>query len=219
MAGIGSVLKGVQMTRDEIGGSPEILPIPIPVIEKVNVMELPVVVKTRGIGTAYTVGHQGANGIFGVSGTHNFIGTAGLGSFSVEGVVNQQNTWVEPLRNTTFIDTTYTTCTADVANHLLDFAASKEFRTLSIFDNNQTVYKCSVIVNTDYVVGTANLSYSASADGGGTWESVVPNVEHAFTVTGNDLRLKITSGAGTARISTDSSSGTTVPLRVQYVTT
>jgi hypothetical protein len=72
----------------------------------------------------------------------------------------------------------------------------KKATSLSIDYNNGTITKAKMTVT--YSGGP--IGTYLSADGGTTWEEVTSGVLHYFTVTGTDLRWRITAREGTATV-------------------
>jgi len=135
------------------------------------------------------------------SASNAVLGTNALGAASrVETtlwIVSPNNIFREHFRDT-FFEAGATTAGWGDTSGQLDFTNTEIAVSNSIALNDGTVLKgtVSVVLSTGSL---SDLSFELSADGGSTFESVTHNVEHTFTVTGTDLRFRITA-SGTVKV-------------------
>lgn len=124
--GFDNLIKDVQDTKDQLGPSDtESFVFKLfnenSAIDPTNVT---VEIIKQNIGHAFVVGHA-TNGIIGtangVDGSQITIGSGGLGSSSVERVVNTGDEFVEQFSDSSYIDASRTTASVDTTNKKLVF--------------------------------------------------------------------------------------------------
>lgn len=78
----------------------------------------------QDIGNAFTLGHA-VNGVLGVAngvgGGQLTLGVGDLGASTISRVVSTNNTFVEAMRDTTYVDTDNTSATTDTGTHTITF--------------------------------------------------------------------------------------------------
>lgn len=133
---------------------------------------------------------------YGVLGT-NKLGDSTGEVYSDVKISQGNNRYLELFYDNTFEDTGVTTANWDTVGEEISFTAGQLAQTSSIYlGDTDLVTKATLTVT---VTGT--LTLQMSADGGANWETVTSGVEHTFTNTGFDLRIKITeSGAAVASV-------------------
>lgn len=177
----------------------------VPLLKKINetlrLEEGSSIISTQEIGHSFILGHS-INGVLGVAngtdGQQIILGDGGKGASVVVYVVNPNNTFNEHFSSTTF-STSPTTANWDTTNLRLAMHTSNIHTTIyntvatlsSIFLNNQTVLSATVNATETKFITTDLIKYYLSADGGANWEEASIGVGHAFTATGQDLRVRI----------------------------
>jgi len=219
-----SIAKGHQVTRDNLAGRKNVR-----TVVKVNrsdteIDELPLRVKFQNIGHAFILGHT-VNGVLGtpqlgVDGQQIVLGTVGLGSLDLARVVNNENTFRDYYRDTTFFDTTNTSATISTATFRVDFVSGETLQSEIIFtDGSKELVQGTFLT----YGGTSTLSTSTalnlflSPDSGSNWESVSLGTAHTFTNTGTALMFKVEAVA-TASIGSQDGDGYDAPLKISYTT-
>jgi hypothetical protein len=138
-----------------------------------------------------------------------------LASFQVIGVTNPNNIYKESLRTDTFKDTSNTTATWDTTNFRWTFTTGQVIQTLAISkDATVTITNATLSIESSQITNPGNLTFFLSADGGSNFEQVTNGVNHLFTNTGTELRLKITA-SGSAQIDVDDSDENSFPVEVR----
>jgi hypothetical protein len=191
----------------------------------VNIIELPEIRETRliysGGNDSFVLGHS-TNGVLGVA---NGVGGSQIvlgdyrTSYSVERIVNPNNTWrwlLSSLENSYWVDTGNTTCTV-TAGSSISFALGEVLQTnrLAIEDISVYISSASLVINEDNITNSGNLTFYLSANDGANWESVALNSGQSFTNTGRFLKLRIVA-SGNATISLKDSDGIRSPIEIPY---
>jgi hypothetical protein len=97
-----------------------------------------------------------------------------------------------------------------------EFSSPNIFQTKSVALNiGETIVNAKIVINLAALSSTADFTWFLTADGGTTWEEASVNTLHAFSTTGNDLRMKV-YGASGATITVRQADGTDYPLKVSY---
>lgn len=112
-------------------------------------------------------------------------------------VSNPNKIFHEHFRHTYFKDAA-TTADWAVSEGQLNFTTGEIAQSTSIALLDGTIYKSTINVIV-FSGSVSNLAFQLSADGGSHWENVTHATEHSFTVTGTDLRFKITA-SGTVTV-------------------
>ena len=151
-------------------------------------------------GNSFILG-SAVNGVLGVANGENGS-QIGLGEqnrlTTVQWVVNPNNIYRERFRDALFEDTGVTTADWGDTVGQLDFTNTEIAQSLAVAYNDGTISSATITLTVSSgVIG--DLTILLSANGGGAWEAATNNVSHVFTVTGTDLRFKITA-AGTVTV-------------------
>lgn len=167
-----------QQIADNLGSSEAIKPILKILNNNVVLVDGPRVVYTRDTSTDSIYGQA----IFGTDRWDSSYDN----ELVINRVTNYNNRYYE-LFTTNILKAASTTATW---NDGLTFSASSTqiAESLSIFKNNEIIIAATLQVTG---TGTSGAEYFMSADGGVTWEEVVPGTRHVFTTSGTDLRWKI----------------------------
>lgn len=97
-----------------------------------------------------------------------------------------------------------------------EFTTTSQYVTQSIVLNNGNVNRATVQVNTAALLpDSTGFLFFLSNDGGSTWEDCDLGVEHVFSTTGQDVRLKVLANAGST-LQVRQSDGADYPIIVTY---
>ena len=131
-------------TRDNLGSQDENKNIILigPFTEKIGVEEGPTILKKRDVGTAFIWGHTD-NGIWGTSAW----GGGTIEAFSIQRVVNPNNTFHEHFRFSDLNDTTNTTGSFSTTNFNVSMDYNEIYQTLEVFKNLESVQYATVYVD------------------------------------------------------------------------
>ena len=165
----------------------------IPFIENLNISQKQgrIKVRTRTIGHSFIIGSI-INGKIGTNtdtedGQQQVIGSAGLGSMTIQSIVNPNDIMIETFNFTTYKDAGNTTATWDTTNEECSFTNGEVAQSLAVYKNT-TKTKATLTLEDN-----TNLSAEMSMDGGNNWESVTIGTEHTFTNTGSELLWRLTA--------------------------
>ena len=203
-----------QKTRDEIGQGSSTFPKIKMFGETIPIEEGPSIIQHESITGSAIYG----SATFGVYGTSTYgastggtfilghslfgvLGTGELGSGSstiVYSVTNPNNIFIERFAFDYFKDTTTFTAEWDTTNQNLYMTTGTNhtmaYNTIATFNSiflNQTTILNAKVASDEVKWGSDLIKYYLSADGGDNWEEATNNVKHVFTITGQDLRLKV----------------------------
>lgn len=234
MSGLENLASSQQKTKDGVGSHPSIIPIPKIRGFTLRLLMEPSVYYTRSIGNSWIAGSS-TNAIVGtwtgtVGGSQLIVGDSSNTETLVQ-VRPKDNFYYNFLRatstNTSTASATYglllsaSTGTVDTTNFRIDMDNAEVIEWIIFKDAGQTVRGATVILDTDssrtnMTFGT-NVALTMSADGGSNYESVTNNVEHTFTNTGSELRLRLTASANSLYWKTANTSGKEVAIRVAVI--
>ncbi len=188
--------------RDQLGNDPDTtFYLNADYFETVGIEENSTIIKTNTIGHSFVLGHL-TNGVLGtangVDGSQLVLGDAGRSGEIVIRVVNPNNTFREHFRDIIFKDspttanwdtTNFKLAMSTSSNHSIPYNSIATFK--SIFLNLATI--SSAILTCTETKWNPNdiIKYFLSANGGSNWEEITKGIEHFFTNTGQDLRIKI----------------------------
>jgi len=189
--------QNIQQVRDEIGTEPDTNLIVKVKQEKVKVTEGPTQILTKDVSDDYIWGRDNWGEAYWDDSYTN--------SFSVQGVTNPKNRFIDRFVNTDFKDTTYTTADWNVSTNVCDFTASEVLQTTSIFLNNQNILSATPKCTEE----SGTLSYRLSRDGGDTWVTASNNTKCTFKQTDLDYHYTTINGEEDLWLRLDETSGTT----------
>lgn len=192
-----------QNTSDNINPADATVPILKKTDEILRLEEGPTRISSDTLGHSWIVGST-TNGLVGVNtgtvdGQQQTVGGGGR-VITVLRVVNPNDTFRERFGNILFKDTSEpNTSNWDIVTQRLTMHTSDNHgvpyntiaTTTTLFTNLITIVKATVHATETRWNPNDLIKYFLSADGGNNWEEVTIDVEHNFSTTGQDLRLKV----------------------------
>ena len=175
-------------------------------------------ISSTNIGDAFIFGHA-VNGILGTAngegGGQITLGEGDLGATTVQRVICDDKTFIEPLRDTSFVDTSVTTATIVTSSYQVEFTSSEIYQTESVSLNEGTITSALLTIpEANISPSTGAFTVEFTADGGSNWETASFNTTHTFTNTGTNLKMRITANQ-TATLSVRAS-GVDSPFKLKY---
>lgn len=172
------------------------------------------IIDSQGIGSAFILGHS-TNSELG-AGTGLTLGEGDKDAIVRERVIppiaGGKYDFRDWFDTQNFVDSSNTTATVSTASQNITFSSGDTYRSSTILDSGGTITS-AVLETAGVESGPGSFSYYLTADGGSNWESVTLSVEHEFSNTGTDLRLRIDVSGSTGTVSINNS-GIETPIKV-----